>query len=117
MLKVYAYNRCGTCRKALKYLEEKGIEFQEIPIRETPPKKTELKKMLGYYNGEVRRLFNTSGRDYKEMKIKDQLPTLSEKEVIDLLASNGNLIKRPFVLGEGFGLVGFKLEEWKKAGL
>lgn len=117
MLKIYVYTKCGTCRKALKYLDEKGIAYRDIPIREQPPKKAELKKMLGYYNGEIRRLFNTSGGDYKELNLKDKLPSMSETETIDLLASNGNLVKRPFVLADSFGLVGFKEEEWEEVGL
>ncbi|MCA9410270.1 MAG: arsenate reductase family protein [Candidatus Omnitrophica bacterium] len=117
MLKIYAYAKCGTCRKALKHLDVKGIDYQEIPIRESPPKRTELKNMLEFYDGDLRRLFNTSGGDYKELKLKDKLPAMNQKEAIDLLASNGNLVKRPFVLGEDFGLVGFKEEEWEAVGL
>jgi Spx/MgsR family transcriptional regulator len=112
MLKVYAYKNCGTCRKALQFLDSRGIQYQEIPIREQPPKKAELKKMLNDYDGDLRKLFNTSGGDYKEMGMKDKLPTLSQSEAIDLLATHGNLVKRPFVVGEDFGLVGFKPEEW-----
>ena len=117
MLKIYAYTKCGTCRKALKYLDEKGIAYQEIPIRDQPPTKTEIKNMLGFYDGEIRRLFNTSGGDYKELNLKEKLPSMPTKQAIDLLSSNGNLVKRPFVLGNGFGLVGFKEEEWTAAGL
>ncbi len=117
MLKIYTYAKCGTCRKALKHLDGKGVAYKEVPVREQPPTKAELKKMLKYYDGEIRRLFNTAGGDYKEMNLKSKLPKMSETQAIDLLASNGNLVKRPFVLGEGFGLVGFKEEEWKTAGL
>lgn len=112
-MKIYTYAKCSTCRKATKWLEEKGISFKEIPIRETPPSKTELKKMLGYYEGEIRRLFNVSGMDYRSMGLKDKLPQMSEKESIELLNSNGNLVKRPFLLTGDTGLVGFKEEEWK----
>ncbi|TGK21135.1 arsenate reductase family protein [Leptospira fluminis] len=110
--KVYEYKNCSTCRKALKYLESKKVDFENLPIRETPPKKTELKKMLGYLNGDSKRLFNTSGGDYKELSLKDKLPKMSLDEQFELLSKNGNLVKRPFVLGENFGLVGFKEEEW-----
>ncbi|MCP5498807.1 MAG: Spx/MgsR family RNA polymerase-binding regulatory protein [Leptospiraceae bacterium] len=113
-LRVYEYNKCGTCRKALKYLNEKGILFKSIPIRENPPSKTEIKKMLKYLGGDSRRLFNTSGSDYKELKLKDKLKEMSIEEQINLLSSNGNLIKRPFVLGKDFGLIGFKEEEWEE---
>ena len=112
-MKIYTYAKCSTCRKATKWLEEKGISFKEIPIRETPPSKAELKKMLGYYDGEIRRLFNVSGMDYRSMGLKDKLPQMSEKESIELLNSNGNLVKRPFLLTGDTGLVGFKEEEWK----
>lgn len=115
MLKVYAYSKCGTCRKAVKFLNERGISHKEIPIRDQPPTRAELKRMLGQYNGEVRRLFNTSGGDYKELGLKDKLPSMTEAEALDLLASNGNLVKRPFVLGEGAALVGFSPEEWERA--
>ncbi|PJZ71061.1 ArsC family transcriptional regulator [Leptospira perolatii] len=113
-LKVYEYKNCDTCRKALKYLSSKKIEFDTVAIRETPPKKTELKKMLTYLGGDSKKLFNTSGQDYKAMGLKDKLGKLNTDEQIDLLSTNGNLVKRPFVLGDGFGFVGFKEEDWKK---
>ncbi|MEZ5301730.1 MAG: arsenate reductase family protein [Verrucomicrobiales bacterium] len=117
MLKVYAYKGCGTCRKAAKWLAENGIAHEEIPIRETPPTKKELRAMLASYSGDLKRIFNTSGGDYRELGIKDQLPGLTPAQVIDLLASNGNLIKRPFVFDPATetGLVGFSETEWKNA--
>ena len=111
-LKIYEYKNCGTCRKALKYLEERGVAFERIPIRETPPTKTELKAMLKSYEGERKRLFNTSGGDYKSMNMKDRLPDLTDEEAIALLSENGNLIKRPFVLSGDQGVIGFKVDEW-----
>lgn len=114
MLKVYEYKNCGTCKKALKFLEAEGVDFKAIPIRDTPPKKTELKKMLGYMDGQIKKLFNTSGQDYRSMGIKDKIADMSEKEAIDLLSQNGNLVKRPFVLGDNWGIVGFKEDAWKK---
>ena len=113
-MKVYTYSKCSTCRKAVKWLNEKGIEFDEIPIREKPPTKAELNVMLKAYDGELRRLFNTSGQDYRALGLKDKLPGMSESEAITLLAGNGNLIKRPFFLGEGVGLVGFKEADWEE---
>jgi arsenate reductase len=110
--RIYTYKNCGTCRKAVKYLVAKGVDFNEIPIRDTPPGKPELKKMLKLYDGQLRRLFNTSGGDYKALNLKDKLPSLSVDEAIDLLAANGNLVKRPFALIAGSGLVGFKEPEW-----
>ena len=113
-LKVYEYKGCGTCRKALQFLKANNVEFTAVPIREQPPTLAELKQMLKLYGGDLRKLFNTSGLDYKALKMKDKLPKLSADEVIQLLAGNGNLVKRPFVLTAKGGLVGFKEEEWKK---
>ena len=112
MIRVYAYDKCSTCRGALKFLAARGIQPEVIPIRERPPTKAELKTMLGYLGGELRRLFNTSGQDYKTLSMKDKLPTMSEAEAFDLLSKNGNLVKRPFLLTKNAGAVGFKEEEW-----
>src|ERR1700674_1165028 len=95
-VKVYAYQNCGTCRKAFKHLDKMGIDYLAIPIREQPPTKPELKRMLKIYHGDIRRLFNTSGEDYREMKLKDRLASMSEDQALDLLARNGGLVKRPF---------------------
>jgi arsenate reductase len=111
-LRVYEYKNCGTCRKALKYLDEQGVTYERIAIREQPPTIAELKKMLKALNGELKRMFNTSGGDYKSMNMKDRLPTLTDAEALELLAANGNLIKRPFVIQENDGLIGFKENEW-----
>ncbi len=112
--KIYAYKGCDTCRKALRYLQEQNIAYTEVAIREQPPTKTELKKMLAIYGGDLRKLFNTSGLDYKALNMKEKLPKLSVDEAIDLLAGNGNLVKRPFVITEQGGVVGFKEEEWRR---
>jgi len=114
-LKLYAYAGCGTCRKALAWLASRGIEAEVLPIRESPPSVAELKTMLGRQGGELRRLFNTSGQDYRALGLKDTLPGLSDEEALELLAAKGNLVKRPFLLGPGVGLVGFKEEEWAAA--
>jgi Spx/MgsR family transcriptional regulator len=111
-LKMYAYKGCSTCKKAQKWLTENGVEFQEIPIREQPPTKAELKRMLGYMDGNIRKLFNTSGQDYKALDMKSKLPGMSDADAITLLAGNGNLVKRPFLIGDRFGTVGFKEEVW-----
>ena len=110
--KIYTYKNCGSCRKAVNFLKERDVRFQETPIRERPPSVSELKKMLHIMGGDLKRLFNTSGGDYKAMSLKDKLAKMSEIEALDLLASNGNLVKRPFVLTENEGLVGFKEPEW-----
>ncbi len=111
--KVYEYGGCSTCKKALKFLEAKKIPYEKVDITTEPPTGAELRTMLAHV-GEVRKLFNTSGLVYKEMKLAEKLPGMDEKEALALLAQNGRLVKRPFVLGAGFGMVGFKEDEWKK---
>ncbi len=113
-LRVFAYANCDTCRKALKFLAERKVAHEVIAIREQPPTIAELRVMLGYVSGDLRRLVNTSGRDYKEMNMKERLPKLSVDESLALLAGNGNLVKRPFVLGKKSGVVGFKPDEWER---
>lgn len=112
-LVIYTYQKCSTCRKAVKWLEAEGIPFQEKPIRETPPSKSELKRMLAAQEGNLKKLFNTSGGDYREMKLGPKLATMSPEEAFELLTSNGNLVKRPFVLTPDTGLVGFKEDVWR----
>ncbi len=113
-LKVYIYAKCSTCRNALKWLDKKGVAYETKAIRETPPSKVELKKMLGYYGGDMRKILNTSSQDYRDAKLKDRLEGMSEAAVFGMLRENGNLVKRPFVLGEEFGVVGFKEQEWRE---
>jgi arsenate reductase len=113
-LRIYAYANCDTCRKALKFLAAQKVAHEVIPIREQPPTVAELRKMLGYVGGDLRKLFNTAGQDYRALDMKTQLPKLSEDEALALLASNGNLVKRPFALTKKAGVVGFREEEWEK---
>lgn len=115
MLKVYTYAKCSTCRNAVKFLKAAKISFQEIPIRETPPSLHELKEMLTAKDGEVRKLFNTSGLDYKAMGLSTKLPAMKQSEALGLLAKNGNLVKRPFAIGEKVHLIGFDEAAWKSA--
>ena len=114
-LKIYTLSNCDTCRKAVKWLRAQGISFEERAIRETPPTPAELKAMLAAYPGELRRLFNTSGSDYREQKLGEQLPALSEAAALGLLAGNGNLVKRPFLIGGEVMLVGFDEAGWAAA--
>jgi len=113
-MKLYTYKNCGTCRKAVKWLRENEIEFDEFPIRDTPPSERELNAMLSYLGGssELRRLFNTSGGDYRALDLKTKLPDMSDEEALKLLTSNGNLIKRPFLLLDDSGTVGFAEPAW-----
>ena len=114
-IKVYQYEKCSTCRKALAFLERRGLPFASVPIVESPPTRSELEAMLKAVGGDVRRLFNTSGLLYREMKLGEKLKTLSTDEALELLSRHGKLVKRPFVVLGSSGLVGFNETEWKKA--
>ncbi len=113
-MKVYAYEKCDTCRKALKFLAAKKVTPEVIAIREQPPTVSELRKMLGHVGNDLRKLFNTAGQDYRALDMKTKLPKLSVDEALKLLASNGNLVKRPFALTKSSGAVGFREEEWEQ---
>ncbi len=113
MLRVYTYSKCSTCRKAVKFLRDHQIKFEELPIRETPPSLAELKSMLE--GRSVKALFNTSGLDYKALGLSRKLPEMSLAETLGLLATNGNLVKRPFAIGNDVRLVGFDENLWKSA--
>ena len=115
MLKVYTLSNCDTCRRAVKWLRSHSVEFEERAIRETPPSVAELRSVLTQKAGAIGKLFNTAGKDYREQKLGDKLPTMSDAEAIAMLAKNGNLVKRPFVVGENVGLVGFDETEWTEA--
>jgi arsenate reductase len=113
-MRLYQYPKCSTCRKASKFLTANGVEFTSIDITEQPPKKVELKAMLASYDGDIRKLFNTSGVQYRELNMKEKLPSMSAQQAIDLLAENGKLIKRPFLLNaDRKGIVGFKETDWE----
>ena len=116
MLKVYEYAKCSTCVKALKFLDAKKVKYEKLPIVDKVPSQKELKEMLSSLKengGGLRQLFNTSGVLYKEMKLSDKLADMSEAEAIKLLSEHGKLIKRPFVIGDGIHLVGFKEDQWE----
>lgn len=111
-IKVYEYGKCSTCKKALQFLDKKSVPYEKVDITLSPPSLAELKEMLQHV-GDIKKLFNTSGLVYKEMGLSQKLPGMSEAEALKLLASNGRLIKRPFVKTSAKGLVGFKEAEWK----
>lgn len=113
-VEIYTLKTCDSCRKATKWLNENNIPFEEIPIRENPPSIAELQAALKS-TSDIRKLFNTSGQDYRNLGMKEKLPELSEADTISLLASNGNLIKRPFLILGDTVLVGFKPDEWAAA--
>lgn len=112
MLKVYSYQRCSTCRNAIKYLSNLGVEYREIDIITNRPTRAELERMLKFQGGNLKALFNSSGELYRELNIKDKLPAMSKAQAFDLLSKHGKLIKRPFVIGSDIGLVGFRVDEW-----
>ncbi|MBA4136344.1 MAG: ArsC family transcriptional regulator [Opitutus sp.] len=112
---VYTYAKCSTCRDATKWLRARGVNFVEKPIYEQPPTVPELRRMLALQDGQLRRLFNTSGLQYRERNLAVRLPALSEAEALALLASDGRLVKRPFLLGDDFGLLGFDATRWDAA--
>lgn len=114
-LKVYTLKQCSTCRDATKWLREHAVEFEERPIRETPPSRSELEEMLSAYRGEIRRIFNTSGMEYRAQKLAERMDKLTADEAIAMLAGNGSLVKRPFVIGDGVALVGFDAAKWAAA--
>lgn len=112
MLTFYGYDKCSTCRNAKKWLDERNVEYRAIDITQQPPRAAELKRVLRHSDAELRQLFNTSGQLYREMNIKDRLPTMSESEALDLLAQHGKLIKRPIVTDAKRATVGFRPERF-----
>lgn len=111
-LTVYHYPRCSTCKKALAFLREKGIPFEEMDISVTPPSRDELRAMIERRGG-IRPLFNTSGQRYREGGFSEKMAHMSVEEAVEALAQDGMLVKRPFVLAGDHGLVGFKQEQWE----
>ena len=111
-LLMYLYPRCGSCRKAKKYMEEKSISFTERHIVEDPPTHEELAELIKKSGLPLRKFFNTSGKKYRELGLKDKLKGMSEEEMIDLLSSDGMLIKRPIVTDGEQVTVGFKEAEY-----
>lgn len=108
------YPKCTTCQKTKKWLDEKGISYESRHIKEEAPTYEELKKWHQRSGLPLKKFFNTSGLLYKEMKLKDKLPAMSEEEQYQLLATDGMLVKRPILVGEDFILVGFKEKDWEE---
>ena len=113
MLKVYCYNRCTTCRKALKWLEDHGIAHTVVDIKSEHPDEAALRAYYRQSGLPLKRFFNTSGIPYRELGLSKKLPDMSEDEQLRLLASDGMLVKRPLLVGDGFILTGFKEAEWE----
>ena len=112
---ILCYPRCGTCRKAVKWLADRGIEAEYRDIKEQNPTYEELKEWAGRSGLPLKKFFNTSGLKYKALELKDKLPAMTEEEKIALLATDGMLVKRPLIIGEDRILVGFKEKEWEEA--
>ena len=110
----FCYPKCSTCQKAKKWLQENSVEFTERDIVKDNPTEEELKKFYKKSKKELKKFFNTSGILYKEMDLKDKLPTMTEEEMLKLLATDGKLVKRPMIVTKDVVLNGFKEEEWKE---
>ena len=106
------YPKCTTCKRAKKWLDEHQVSYEERHIVEDNPKAEELKKWIAKSGLPIKRFFNTSGMKYRDLVLKDRLPEMTEEEQIELLATDGMLVKRPLVIGDDFVLVGFKEEQW-----
>lgn len=112
MLKFICYPKCTTCQKAKKYLDERGAEYEMRDIKTENPSFEELKEWYTLSGLPLKKFFNTSGLLYKSMSLKDKLPSMSEEEMLELLATDGMLVKRPLLVGEDFVLTGFKEKDW-----
>lgn len=108
------YPKCSTCQKAKKWLDEQNIEYTQRHIAEDNPSYEELKEWYDKSGLPLKKFFNTSGKLYKEMQLKDKLPSISEEEQLELLATNGMIVKRPIVIKGDTVLVGFKEAEWEE---
>ncbi|WP_343246254.1 arsenate reductase family protein [Diplocloster hominis] len=106
------YPKCSTCQRAKKWLQAHEISFDDRHIKDERPTALELKEWVARSGLPVRKFFNTSGMVYKELGLKDKLPDMSEDEMIEVLASDGMVVKRPLIVGPDFVLVGFKEAEW-----
>ena len=115
MINFICYPKCTTCQRAKEWLDEKGIEYTQRNIKEENPSYEEINAWHEKSGLEIKRFFNTSGLLYKSMELKNKLPQMNEEEKLKLLATDGMLVKRPLLIGEGFVLVGFKEKEWEEA--
>lgn len=107
------YPKCTTCQKARKWLEEQGVDVTIRDIKLENPSAEELRTWLTVSGLPLKKFFNTSGLQYKALGLKDKLPTMTEEEQLALLSSDGMLVKRPILVGEGFVRVGFREKEWE----
>lgn len=112
-LTFYWYPKCGTCRKAKKWLDDHQVSYEDVHIVENPPSRAELEQLYKKSGLELKKFFNTSGMKYRELGLKDKIKTASDDELLDILASDGMLIKRPLLTNGEKVTVGFKEEDYK----
>lgn len=113
MLDFYWYPKCSTCQKAKKWLAASGVDYKEIHIVENPPSKSELKQIVAASGMDLKKFFNTSGKQYRELQLKDKLGEMPDDEKLELLSSNGMLIKRPLAWDGKKATLGFKEEDYQ----
>ncbi len=106
------YPKCTTCQKAKKFLDDNKIKYIDRNIVTDNPTKEDLENFIKIGNLDIKKLFNTSGMKYRELGLKDKLKTMSDDEKLELLATDGMLVKRPLLVGDDFVLTGFKQELW-----
>ena len=114
MIKFVCYPKCSTCKKAEKWLNDNKIEYELRDIKADNPTRAELAEWHSKSGLPLKRFFNTSGLLYKSLDLKTKLPDMTEDEMLDLLATDGMLVKRPILIGDNFVLVGFKENDWEK---
>lgn len=114
MIKVYCYSRCTTCKRALQWLDEHGIEHEVIDIKAEHPDEDALRRYYAMSGLPLKRFFNTNGIQYRERELSKKLPDMTEDEQLRLLSTDGMLIKRPLVVGANLVLTGFKEAEWEE---
>jgi len=110
--KFYEYAKCSACIKSRKWLSERNLGFECIPIRENPPSAKELERLLVFHNGERKKLLNTSSKDYRDPAVKNAFLDMTDAQLFEFLGQNGNLVKRPVLIAKDFVLQGFKPEIW-----
>jgi len=114
MMKFICYPKCSTCKKAQAFLTENNVSFEIRDIKENNPSEDELRTWHKHSGLPLKKFFNTSGLQYKALQLKDKLPAMSEEEQLALLATDGMLVKRPLLIGDGFVLAGFRQAEWEE---
>ena len=114
MIKVYCYSKCSTCKKALKWLDDRGGAYEKIDLKENNPGEAELRENHAKSGLPLKRFFNTSGMIYRDMELSKKLPAMSDDEQFALLASDGMLVKRPLLVKDDTVLTGFREKEWEE---